>query len=286
MIILIVEDIYTIQTFQKSLIVCSCMKRILSYKPECKRHFWKKGPRFFLICISIKILELLRLKILYRQWASLTLIGPRGRAPASVMIHKGLERAVYALIAVLFCLNHRYDFRITKVAWLNNRTIALLFWYTRTCQKIGLRSGKLEDGHTEGVRGPDGPTQPGPHDVLPGNKYPPRDQARQTYEDGAQKVKFQKIDPISDSESSCKKFLWDLVLCLIVLSFQVPIIVHGDVTIRDSNAALRYICRTHDIADHWYPKDPLKQARVDEYLHWNHLNTRANLAMYFQVMLM
>ena len=31
------------------------MKRILSYKPECKGHFWKKGPRFFLICISIKI---------------------------------------------------------------------------------------------------------------------------------------------------------------------------------------------------------------------------------------
>ena len=40
----------------KELIVCSCMKRILSYKPECKGHFWKKGPRFFLICISRKIL--------------------------------------------------------------------------------------------------------------------------------------------------------------------------------------------------------------------------------------
>lgn len=48
-----------------------------------------------------------------------------------------------------------------------------------------------------------------------------------------------------------------------------------------SVAILRYICRTYNVADHWYPKDSAKQARVDEYLEWQHLNTRANCALYY-----
>lgn len=34
--------------------------------------------------------------------------------------------------------------------------------------------------------------------------------------------------------------------------------------------------------DHWYPKDSRAQARVDEYLEWQHANTRLSCAMYFQ----
>jgi glutathione S-transferase len=45
---------------------------------------------------------------------------------------------------------------------------------------------------------------------------------------------------------------------------------------------LRYLCREKGVADHWYPKDSKQQARVDEYLEWQHLNTRANCALYFR----
>lgn len=47
-----------------------------------------------------------------------------------------------------------------------------------------------------------------------------------------------------------------------------------------SVAILRYLCRTYNVADHWYPKDSVKQARVDEYLEWQHTNTRAHCARY------
>lgn len=49
-----------------------------------------------------------------------------------------------------------------------------------------------------------------------------------------------------------------------------------------SVAILRYLCREHSVDDHWYPKDSKAQARVDEYLEWQHLNTRLFCAMYFQ----
>jgi len=35
------------------------------------------------------------------------------------------------------------------------------------------------------------------------------------------------------------------------------------------------------VADHWYPKDSVKQAQVDEYLEWQHTNTRADCALYY-----
>uniref|UniRef100_A0A1B6CIJ9 GST C-terminal domain-containing protein n=1 Tax=Clastoptera arizonana TaxID=38151 RepID=A0A1B6CIJ9_9HEMI len=50
-----------------------------------------------------------------------------------------------------------------------------------------------------------------------------------------------------------------------------------------SVAILRYLCREYNVADHWYSKDSVKQARVDEYLEWQHLNTRLYCAMYFRI---
>jgi len=61
----------------------------------------------------------------------------------------------------------------------------------------------------------------------------------------------------------------------------VPAIDDGGVAIKDSSAILKYLCRTRDIPDHWFPKDPVGEAKVDEYLHWQHLNVRAGCAVYF-----
>lgn len=96
---------------------------------------------------------------------------------------------------------------------------------------------------------------------------------------------FSKLSPFKTV--SCFFIYFFLYYCyykLPPLCSKVPVVVDGDQPIRDSNAALRYMARLNqDIPDHWYPKDPLEQARVDEYLHWAHVNTRSNLAMYFQV---
>ena len=47
---------------------------------------------------------------------------------------------------------------------------------------------------------------------------------------------------------------------------------------------LRYLCREFPdkVPDNWYPKDSKKQAKVDEYVEWQHANTRLNMAMFFQ----
>ena len=49
-------------------------------------------------------------------------------------------------------------------------------------------------------------------------------------------------------------------------------------------AIIRYLSKQYreKIADHWYPSDAKSQAKVDEYLEWQHTNTRISCAMYFQ----
>nr|QTW43630.1 GSTtheta [Eurytemora affinis] len=61
---------------------------------------------------------------------------------------------------------------------------------------------------------------------------------------------------------------------------KIPVIKDGDFTLTESVAI--YLAREKDIADHWYPKDSKAQARVDEYLEWQHLNTRMQCAGYFR----
>ncbi|RZF34506.1 hypothetical protein LSTR_LSTR011748 [Laodelphax striatellus] len=63
---------------------------------------------------------------------------------------------------------------------------------------------------------------------------------------------------------------------------KVPCISHNGFILTESVAILRYLCREFDVADHWYPKDSLLQARVDEFLEWQHIELRAPLAMYFR----
>ncbi|XP_039292316.1 glutathione S-transferase theta-1 [Nilaparvata lugens] len=63
---------------------------------------------------------------------------------------------------------------------------------------------------------------------------------------------------------------------------KVPVISHNNFILTESVAILRYLCREFDVADHWYPKDTLQQAKVDEFLEWQHIELRAPLAMYFR----
>lgn len=49
-----------------------------------------------------------------------------------------------------------------------------------------------------------------------------------------------------------------------------------------SVAMLRYLAREKAVDDHWYPRDLKSQAKVDEYLEWQHVNTRLFCAMFFQ----
>lgn len=46
---------------------------------------------------------------------------------------------------------------------------------------------------------------------------------------------------------------------------------------------VRYLSREFNIAEKWYPKDSKQQARVDEYLEWQHLNTRLFGSMIFRL---
>jgi len=62
---------------------------------------------------------------------------------------------------------------------------------------------------------------------------------------------------------------------------KVPVIKDGDFALTESVAILRYLANTRDIADHWYPKDIQGQARVDEYLEWQHQGTRLQCARFF-----
>merc|ERR1712150_67316 len=48
----------------------------------------------------------------------------------------------------------------------------------------------------------------------------------------------------------------------------VPFIDDGGFTLSESCAILKYIACSRKVADHWCPKDPKQQARLDEYLFW------------------
>ena len=63
---------------------------------------------------------------------------------------------------------------------------------------------------------------------------------------------------------------------------KVPVLKDGDFALTESVAMFRYLAREKNVADHWYPGDSRAQARVDEYLEWQHLNTRFMCASYFQ----
>ncbi|KAL3273241.1 hypothetical protein HHI36_014695 [Cryptolaemus montrouzieri] len=63
---------------------------------------------------------------------------------------------------------------------------------------------------------------------------------------------------------------------------KVPFIHDNNFILSESVAIVRYISRQYGLGEEWYPKESKQQALIDEYLEWQHNNTRLYLAMYTQ----
>lgn len=64
---------------------------------------------------------------------------------------------------------------------------------------------------------------------------------------------------------------------------RLPVIDDGGFILTECVAIMKYLALKYNVADHWYPRTDLRaQARIDEYLSFQHANTRNNMAMLFQ----
>ncbi|OWF55350.1 glutathione S-transferase theta-1-like [Mizuhopecten yessoensis] len=64
---------------------------------------------------------------------------------------------------------------------------------------------------------------------------------------------------------------------------RLPVIDDGGFILTECVAILKYLAVKHNVPDHWYPRTDLKaQARIDEYMNYQHISTRTNMAMLFQ----
>ncbi|KAF7641932.1 hypothetical protein LDENG_00268160 [Lucifuga dentata] len=62
---------------------------------------------------------------------------------------------------------------------------------------------------------------------------------------------------------------------------KVPVLVDNDFVLTESDAILKYLVTKYNLADHWYPRQPERRARVDEYTAWHHTHTRLHAAKVF-----
>lgn len=63
---------------------------------------------------------------------------------------------------------------------------------------------------------------------------------------------------------------------------KVPALVDNDFQLSESVAMIRYLTAKHKtLAEKWYPEDLQTRGRIDEYLEWQHSNTRATCMHYF-----
>ncbi|KAG5840398.1 glutathione S-transferase theta-2 [Anguilla anguilla] len=62
---------------------------------------------------------------------------------------------------------------------------------------------------------------------------------------------------------------------------KVPVMVDKGFVLTESDAILKYLATNYDVPEHWYPRQPEKRARVDEYTAWHHTNTRPHAAKVF-----
>ncbi|WJX53931.1 Glutathione S-transferase theta-1 [Trifolium repens] len=62
---------------------------------------------------------------------------------------------------------------------------------------------------------------------------------------------------------------------------KVPAILHGNLNLFESHAILVYLSSTFPgIADHWYPTDVFRRAKVNSVLDWHHSNLRYGAVNY------
>lgn len=86
-------------------------------------------------------------------------------------------------------------------------------------------------------------------------------------------VALRKAEHLSDDFKAINRFQ------------KVPCVIDDDgFKLSESVAIFRFVMATRNgnIPDHWYPKDLKSRALVDEYLEWQHNNTRITCALYFQ----
>ncbi|XP_074526828.1 glutathione S-transferase theta-2 [Halichoeres trimaculatus] len=62
---------------------------------------------------------------------------------------------------------------------------------------------------------------------------------------------------------------------------KVPVMDDNGFILTESDAILKYLATKYDIPEHWYPLQPERRARVDEYTAWHHTNTRPHAAKVF-----
>ncbi|XP_026177517.1 glutathione S-transferase theta-2 [Mastacembelus armatus] len=64
---------------------------------------------------------------------------------------------------------------------------------------------------------------------------------------------------------------------------KVPVLVDHGFILTESDAILKYLASRADVPQHWYPRQPERRARVDEYTAWHHSNTRPHAAKVFML---
>uniref|UniRef100_A0A3B4V6G7 glutathione transferase n=1 Tax=Seriola dumerili TaxID=41447 RepID=A0A3B4V6G7_SERDU len=62
---------------------------------------------------------------------------------------------------------------------------------------------------------------------------------------------------------------------------KVPVMVDDGFVLTESDAILKYLATKYYVPEHWYPRQPERRARVDEYTAWHHSNTRPHAAKVF-----
>lgn len=62
---------------------------------------------------------------------------------------------------------------------------------------------------------------------------------------------------------------------------KVPVLVEEDFILTESDAIMKYLATRYDVPEHWYPRQPQRRARVDEYTAWHQTNTRPHAAKVF-----
>ena len=66
----------------------------------------------------------------------------------------------------------------------------------------------------------------------------------------------------------------------------LPVIVHGDFVLGESNAILKYLCETFPtIPSTLWPTDAKERARVDQYLEWYQNHLRPGIVGYIKARL-